>query len=129
MVFNPKAQLKVKKIIILFLMIIFSCFHASLSAQCENKISLVKVETTTSDINKGSIEVFIDCQGSYEVELYDLSGAGKKIIQKKSGYGLQNMIFEGLTADDNYQVLVIFIDEEQNFCKKRQISEISTLKK
>ncbi len=129
MVIKFKAQLNVKKIVICLSMILFSSFHTSLMAQCESKISLGKVVTTTSELNQGSIEVNVDCVGKYTAELYSVTGAGKLFIQKLAGLGGQNLLFNGLKPDDNFQVLVIFDDEEQKLCKKRQISEISTLKK
>jgi len=129
MVFKFKAQLTVKKIVIPFLMILFSSFHTSVMAQCDSKISLGNVVTTTSEENQGSIEVNVECIGKYSAELYKVTGAGRISIQKLAGLGNHNLIFKDLKPDDNFQVLVIFDDEEQKLCKKRQISEISTLKK
>lgn len=129
MIFKFKAQFKMKKFVIPFIMILFSGFYTSLMAQCGSKISLGKVVATSSDVNQGSIEVHVERTGKYTAELYNVTGAGRIIIQKLADLGSQSLIFNGLKPGDNYQVLVIFDDEEQKLCKKRQISEISTLKK
>jgi hypothetical protein len=111
-------------IIILFIMILPS----TAEAQCSNKISLTRVETTEVDQQRGSIEVNVVTEGSYKSQLYQIKGSGKILAQEKSGMGNSKIIFTSLPADDNYQVLVIFESEEQKSCAKRQISEISTLK-
>jgi hypothetical protein len=129
MIFIPRALLKRNMKLFLISMIVLLGFNFSARAQCNNGISLIRVETTSSDLNEGSIEVNINSKGDYVAELFSVTGAGKISIQKKTGKGDQNMIFKELPANDTYQVLVIFNDEEQKFCKKRQISEISTLKK
>lgn len=129
MIFKFKAQFKMKKFVIPFIMILFSGFYTSLMAQCGSKIFLGKIIATSSNVNQGSIEVHVECSGKYTAELYNVTGAGRIIIQKLAGLGSQSLIFDGLKPGDNYQVLVIFDDEEQKLCKKRQISEISTLKK
>lgn len=125
----PTRLSKRKNKIILLLMIMLCGLGFPAKAQCDIKISLIKVEKSSLDIDTGSIEVVVEANGSFTSELYKITGSGKELVQKKAGSGRQNLIFQDLAAFDNYQVLVIFNDEEEVFCKKRQLSEISTSKK
>lgn len=126
MIENLNDLFKRSKILILLLMILLSVFGHKAQAQCEIKISLLNVETTSLDLDNASIEVQVEGKGNFISELYKVTLSGKELIQKKAGTGRQNLIFQDLAAFDNYQVLVIFNDEEEVFCKKRKISEIST---
>ncbi|CAN5246123.1 hypothetical protein BH23BAC1_BH23BAC1_13330 [soil metagenome] len=113
---------------IFLLLIQFLIFSPDVKAQCANKVSLTKVESTEVNTSQGSIEVNVTTRGSYKSQLFLVTGNGKILAQEKSGIGNGKVIFSSLTADDNYQVLVIFESEGNNSCAKRQISEISTLK-
>lgn len=112
-----------------FLLILFvvAVFYIPANAQCINKVSLINTEKTSSGSNEGTIEVGVTSGGRYEAELYLITGSGKTLVQKKLGSGNENVLFSNLAGEDNYQVLVIFNSEQEDFCKKRQISEISTL--
>lgn len=113
---------------ILFLLFLFLILSSTAQAQCSSKIVLTKVETTAVNQDLGSIEVSVTTRGSYKSQLFLVTGSGKILTQEKYGSGNSKLVFSSLTADDNYQVLVIFESEEKNSCTKRQISEISTLK-
>jgi hypothetical protein len=113
---------------IVFFLFLFLKLSSTTKAQCSGKVALTKVETTAVNQDLGSIEVSVTTRGSFKSQLFLVTGSGKVLTKEKSGSGNSKVVFSSLTADDNYQVLVIFESEEKNSCTKRQISEISTLK-
>lgn len=118
------GQRRIMKIFILMMFLVVT--DLQVYGQCSNSISLEKVEVASENLKNGKIDIKISSNSAYEAQLYYFNGTSKTFVEIIKGRGSDILTFMGLSAIGNYEVLVIFNDEEESFCKKRKISEIST---
>lgn len=74
-----------------------------------------------------SITINVISSGKFEAQLFEISGGRKQLLGTKLGERSQEVVFENTKDSENLRVLVTFLDEENGWCKRRQISEIKTL--
>jgi hypothetical protein len=113
----------------LITVLLYNVSQNPLQAQitCDNTIKLKDVVATAHDSETGKIHIDVTTLGAFEAKLFQVSGSGKVLFSQKTGQLSQEIQFNDLPGDENFQVLVIFTDEKEAWCKRRQISEIKTL--
>ena len=96
-------------------------------AQCNSGISLIEVIKTSPGLNDGSIAVNIETTGGFECILYRMTSAQDILMENVKGQNNQMVTFKNLPPDNLYKVVVTFSSENDLICKKRQLSDLSTI--
>lgn len=113
---------------ILVLFFSFCCLKpTSVRAQCTSGIVLKEVIKADPYQEDGSIAVNIATSGAFECALYRMTIAQDILIEKVNGQNNQTVVFESLPPDNYFKVVVMFSSEEDLKCRKRQITNLSTL--
>lgn len=107
------------------LLLIFISFSSGVYSQseCNSNFEVIKIPSVLDGRNE--IRVDVNASGSFTCDLVAYSGAEKKLLQSKEGYGSEKILFSNLSADTYYRVIVTFQDEEQFLCREKIIDTIN----
>ncbi len=109
-----------RHIVYLFTFLFFGL--TNVKAQCTYEF---KVYSKT-ELNTGTIEVQVNANSTFEVELFIYNGIEKKLLEKRVGSGNEKIYFKELSTNSNtsYRVAVIVPSENDFLCKKRMSDDI-----
>lgn len=124
---NMKGNLKLK-VSILMLFFSFCCIKSTWAQEvnCGNKIQIVKTSPASIQ-NMGRIEAQIEGSGSFEANLFSISGKGKTLIKTIEGSNSDLVVFEDLN-EGNYKILVEYTEIKDPMCQFLQLAGISIKK-
>jgi len=93
---------------------------------CGNRVEIIKAVPVNS-VQNGKLEIAIKSEGTFECELFKVSGAGKVSVGVQEGLRSGVIVFSDL-EEGHYKMLVKFNGEEDPLCHLQQLAGISITK-
>ncbi len=122
-----KGNFKLKGSFLLMFLVLCWVKPTSGLAQCESKIFLNEVTKTSANGDDGAIAVRVETSGTFECVLYIMTSTHDELIHKVEGQGNQVIEFNDLGPHNLYIVVATFSEEENLMCRKRKLSDLSTI--
>ncbi len=122
-----KGNFKLKGSFLLMFLVLCWVKPTSGLAQCESKIFLNEVTKTSPTGNDGSIVISVETSGVFECVLYVMTSTHDELVHRIEGQGNQVVEFNNLRPHNLYKVVATFSGEENLMCRKRNLSDLSTI--